>query len=123
MMNIKPTLTLILALLIVTSVRAQNIFGPHTHTVIKTAQLFFEADTPKVIKRDTIRCYFKELEVNHDTITEHWRHGYQVIDTMGSYHYTGVWETMEHDTQLECYLYPDRKTKVTNQVIYSISSK
>jgi hypothetical protein len=76
---------------------------------------------------DTIPCWFKEIIINHgdmDTIgtngynnlnnavQEFWQHGYKVCGNHSVY--------FNSPNYVFYYLYADRKTKVTNHVIYSI---
>lgn len=71
------------------------------------------------IKRDTVRCWFKELQVT-DTIIERWVHGYacQATYISENSHFS---QTLNPITYVESYLMPDRKTKSIYQVIYSIT--
>lgn len=87
---------------------------------------------------DTIACYFKELIVSSDTVIEKWQKGYVVWQTWSEGNYSaysvgsGVWTLMGSATKLRedqyiftnsmpgIFLYADRKTKVTNPVIFTI---
>lgn len=95
--------------------------------------------TPTV-KYDTVKCWFKELVVgkfsNADngfikcnesdpgaTIFETWYKGYQVLQEHSPTETTlAIYSQTPLNTHV-CYLYSDRKTKVTNQVIFSIERK
>jgi uncharacterized protein YhfF len=96
------------------------LFDKYSTTVASSSK-----EPHKVIKLDTERCWFKELDIRlcrclgaGDTIIEHWRHGYQVIETLNSVHWVSDTQFI-NDTELAFYLYSDRKTKVTNKIIYS----
>lgn len=95
-------------------------------------------DTIKTVKEridfspDTIPVYFKELIIKDD-ITEHWVSGfviwktYRKINTastlLGGYYSEPDYIKVEFTptiTDNHMFLYSDRRTKVTNKVIFSI---
>lgn len=122
----KPTILTILALFIVLSAGAQkklNGLNASDHdsvsigihdTSIKKDSLFI-TNAYYTLKIDTQKVWFKELAITGDTITEHWQKGFRLI--IPSYiSFDGLYVPAE-------YLYADRKTKVTNYVIFSIERK
>lgn len=77
---------------------------------------------------DTTKCWLKELEVRQcrclgigDTIIEHWQQGFQVTERVSPIQIESAFYRGGTISKPVCYLYSDRKTKVTNQVIYSIA--
>lgn len=58
------------------------------------------------IKIDTVACWFKEFTIVNDKPFENWIKGYTISNNRSVF--------------VE-YLYADRKTRVTNPVIYSIT--
>jgi len=108
---------------------------PKQHTRYDTTKIV----TPYVsFDPDTIPVYFKELRVdiisNGDTIVnDQWQRGYVIWDTykknMSFGISSGTWgltsgdyytdEYVQSPTMPGTFLYADRKTKVTNKVIFS----
>lgn len=87
--------------------------------LIATGTIVANSGMLNTYKRDTVRCWFKELQVT-DTITERWVHGYACQATYISEN-SYFSQTLNPITYVESYLMPDRKTKSIYQVIYSIT--
>jgi len=100
-----------------------------------TALMFVGGGQPYTLKWDTSKVWFKEvsfqsdgghLELIRDTIAiridsipvERWTKGYIVKPIID-----GMYESWGQEYPQTEYLYFDRKTKVTNMVIYSIERK
>lgn len=75
---------------------------------------------PYIVKVDTARCWFKEIVIKGETVSELWQHGYQVLDTYRDPYAFDYMPPIADYQSIEMYLYPD-KTEVKNHVIYSIS--
>lgn len=127
----KNTLTIAFALIVSASfAQKKDLQGTATTMQIDTNQLgsYGYNEVVKVIKRDTQSVWFKESVIQlcrclgkGDTVIEHWRHGWIVINTMSNYYWDG---DRRHNVKEDGdYLYSDRKTKVTNHILYSITSK
>lgn len=70
------------------------------------------------IRRDTVKTCFKELIIYNGNVIEKWNNRWAC---------ERIWKSADpymdsrlEQASVETYLYSDRKTKVTNKVIYSI---